>query len=287
MRDEAAQQRTARAHKVSPAPTAADQHVARNGGQRSATRGGEERRGEREENGEEREEDNNQHTGRHDTSAVEEGHTTAVQCHIDTGAATRLTRSLSGHDTALLHACLSLARSPSLPAATRTQHLSTRIADADADVDDPPHSPTIMSAAMQLTDEGDAEMVVDQDDDDALAPSPSASNSPSSPYGAPRLRLDPVAVRVRVRREGEVEGGGDSDAMAAAAASATSSTQLVHLPSILLRLPTSYEELVDEATRRFRLQHRDERDVRTTRRHTHTDRQTDRRDEREERRTDS
>jgi hypothetical protein len=129
-----------------------------------------------------------------------------------------------------------------------------------------------MSAHRQQMDEGaDTEMAVSDDDDCAAAaaaatascPSPSPS-APSSPSRAPRLRLDPVAVRVRVRVRGE----GETETAAVAASASASSTEPVHLPSILLPLPNSYEELIDEATRRFRLQHRDERDVRMTRRST-------------------
>lgn len=72
---------------------------------------------------------------------------------------------------------------------------------------------------------------------------PSASASPSRSATRPtRLRIDPTPV------PHDDEGTAES----------------AQLSSILMALPESYEELMIEAARRFRLQHQDERDVRQT-----------------------
>jgi len=68
-------------------------------------------------------------------------------------------------------------------------------------------------------------------------------HSPSRSATRPtRLRIDPIPVPH------------DDDGTAESA----------QLSSILMALPESYEELMIEAARRFRLQHQDERDVRQT-----------------------
>ena len=72
---------------------------------------------------------------------------------------------------------------------------------------------------------------------------PSASASPSRSATRPtRLRIDPAPVPH------------DDDG----------TTEHSQLSSILMALPESYEELMIEAARRFRLQHQDDRDVRQT-----------------------